>query len=262
MSGPGPIDHYQDGAWYDAEYVHIRGDVPYYAAIGEREGRILELAAGTGRLSIPMAEAGAVVHGVDLSSAMVDRAEDKRGELPGPVRERLSFQVADMRSVRVDGGFDAVVLAFNTLMHMVDDDDLQRALQTVHAHLEPGGRFYFDLHTPLTDLLVRDPEGRFDPQQMIDPRTGHRYVVTENNRYDPRRQINLMRFYYQQVDGDERPIGKERYTELRLRVLFPRELDHWLDLTGFDVTAEWDDFECTQPFSARGGRRIVVATRR
>jgi len=46
-----PHDHYGDGAWYDAEYVHIRGDVPYYAGVaGATNGAILELACGTGRV--------------------------------------------------------------------------------------------------------------------------------------------------------------------------------------------------------------------
>lgn len=257
------IDHYGDGAWYDAEYVHIRGDVPYYERVARSvDGPILELACGTGRLTLPMARAGAVVHGLDAAPPMVEQAERKRRSLPAGARRRLSFQVADMRTVRLGRTFAAVVLAFNTIMHMLSDDDLQAALETVRAHLPPGGRFFVDLHTPLTDLLVRDPGGRYDPQQMIDPRTGHRYVVTENNTYDPRWQINTMRFYYQRVDEQGRPIGEEAYAELQLRVLFPREFDAWMRAMGFEVVEDWDDFEGRRAFSGTGGRRVVVAARR
>ena len=258
-----PLDHYGDGEWYDAEYVHIRGDIPYYESVAQQvDGALLELACGTGRLSIPMAAAGARVHGVDLAPSMIARAERKRDELPAENQTRLTLQVADMRTVRVGRVFDAVVLGFNTIMHMLTDSDLASVLRTARTHLRPGGRFFFDLHTPLIELLERDPHGRFDPQEMIDPRTRDRYVVTESNRYDARRQINTMRFHYQRVNAEGRALGPERHAEVQLRVLFPRELDHWLDLAGFDVVGDWDDFERQQPFSGRGGRRVVVAARR
>jgi SAM-dependent methyltransferase len=263
MSGPLAVDHYGDGAWYDAEYVHIRADVPYYAGVAARAGGpLLELAAGTGRLTFPMAEAGATVHGVDLAPAMVREAWRKLERAPAEVRARLGFSVGDMRSVRLGRTFSAVVLGFNTLMHMTEDADLAGALATASEHLEVGGRFHLDLYTPFPELLARDPAGRYDPQQMIDPRTGERHVVTESNVYEPRRQLNVMRFHYQQVDRLGRPVGEERVAEVSLRVIFPRELDLWLSLAGFEVVEDWDDFDRTRPFSGRGGRRVITAVKR
>ena len=258
-----PLDHYGDGAWYDAEYVHIRGDIPYYVDVAGRvSGPLLELACGTGRLTFPMASTGGAVVGVDIAPAMIRRAEEKRRALSAAEQSQLRFRLGDMRTVRMSERFEAVVLAFNTIMHLLTDEDLLATLTTVREHLEPGGRFFVDLHTPLAELLLRDPDGRFDPQQMIDPHTRQRYVVTENNSYDARRQINTMRFYYQPVDVHERPAGEELRTEVQLRVLFPRELDHWLQIAGFEVLEDWGDFERTQPFTGRGGRRVLVAARR
>lgn len=251
-------DHYGDGAWYDAEYVHIGGDIPYYADVArETAGRVLELACGTGRLSFPMAKAGAEIVGVDIAESMIERAEQKRTQ--SPLADRMRFEVGDMRTLRLSKRFDAVVLAFNTLMHMLEDDDLFAVLETAKHHLKSGGLFYFDIHTPYPALLDRDPTERYDPQQMIDPHTGHRYLVTDNNDYNPRTQINTVRFFYQQVDAQSRAVGKEKRAELKLRVLFPRELDLLLSLSGFEVLGDWDDFERTKPFSGKGGRRVVVA---
>jgi SAM-dependent methyltransferase len=258
-----PHDHYGDGAWYDAEYIHIRADVPYYARVaGETKGAILELACGTGRLTIPMVRAGGTVHGIDRAPGMIARAEEKRAALPSFQRERLSFEVADMRTLRMERKFEAVVLGFNTLMHMISDDDLSAALETVRLHLLSGGRFYFDLHTPFPELLTRDPTKRYDPQEMIDPHGGERYVVTESNEYDARTQINRMYFFYQRVDRNGSPQGSEKRAVLLLRVIFPRELDRWLHTHGFEVVGDWDDFECKNPFSGKGGRRVVVARAR
>ena len=256
------IDHYGDGAWYDAEYVHIRGDLPYYREVARAvEGPILELACGTGRLTFAMIEAGAEVCGIDIAPAMVAQARRRRAALSPPNRDRLTLALGDMRTFRAGRVFAGVVLGFNTLMHMLTDDDLRSALRTVGAHLPPGGRFYFDVHTPMPELLERDPNGRYDPQQMIEPGTGHRIIVTESNTYDPATQINAMRFYYQRVDRDGAPIGPERYAEVRLRMLEAAALDRLLAESGLEVVEDWGSFDRDRSF-ARSGRRVVVAARR
>lgn len=256
------VDHYGDGAWYDAEYVHIGGDIPYYTRVAaETPGSILELACGTGRLSFPMASTGRTVLGVDLAPPMIARAKEKRALLPPEEQERLHFVVGDLRDFRAGQTFAAVVLGFNTLMHMTSDADLEAALLTARVHLDPGGLFHLDVYTPLFDYLTRDEGQRYDPQEMVDPK-GHRYIVTENNRYDPRTQLNTVYFYYQRVDREGRPIGPELRTVLQLRVIFPRELDRWLDQAGFEVVGDWDDLERRHAFSARSGRRVVMARRR
>lgn len=256
-------DHYGDGVWYDAEYVHIRADIPYYERVArETDGSILELACGTGRLSIPMAEAGAEVLGVDIAESMIARAQDKRAALPEGVRRRVAFRVGDMRTIRVGRKFDAVVLAFNTLMHMVEDDDLLATLATAREHLVDGGLFHFDLHTPYPKLPEREPDARYDPQQMIDPRTGERFIVSENHAYDARLQLNTMSFFYRRADANGEPHGPEERADVVLRVIFPRELDYVLRVSGFEVVGDFDDFERSVPFSGRGGRRVVMARKR
>ncbi len=257
---PEELEHYADGDWYDAEYVHIGGDIPYYESVArEVSGSILELACGTGRLTEPMARAGARVVGVDIAPGMLKRAEEKRLLLPEEVRARLSYVQGDMRTLRLGKKFDAVVLGFNTLLHLVRNEDLEAGLETIRTHLAPHGRFYFDVHTVHFGLLERDPNGRFDPQQMIDPHTQDRYIVTESNLFLAREQINELSFHYQRVDRDGTSVGPERTIQLRLRVMFPRELDRWLELAGLEIIQEWDDFERNVPFSGRGGRRVAVA---
>ena len=70
-----------------------------------------------------------------------------------------------------------------------------------------------------------------------------------------------MRFFYQEVDAKGRKIGGEWKRELKLRVIFPRELDRWLASSGFDVVGDFNDFAGKEPFDARGGRRVIVARR-
>jgi SAM-dependent methyltransferase len=253
-------DHYGDGAWYDAEYVHVGADIPGYRAwAARRGGPILELACGTGRLTFPMAETGAEVVGVDASAPMLARAEEKRRRWSTTSSGEVSFELGDMRDVRLGRAFAGVVIGLNSLMHMTEDDDLASALETARLHLEPGGLLAVDVFSVPPAALGRDPEDRFDPQEMIDPRDGQRYVVTESTRYDAARQLHQLSFFYLPVDSGGRPCGPELRSELELRVVFPRELDLWLRVTGFEIVGDWDDLEATTPFSGRGGRRFVEA---
>ena len=253
-----PVDHYGDGDWYDAEYVHIRADLDLYRAVArEATGPILELACGTGRLSFPMAEAGRRVTGVDASPAMLARARRRAGTASPEVRSRLDFVEGDMRSVRLGRRFDRVVLAFNGILHLLEDDELLAGLETARAHLAPGGRIHLDLFSPPTPPAERDPDDRFDPQPMVDPHTGERWLVTENNRYDPRRQLNHMFFYYRRADPQGRAFGPERRAEVVLRVLHPRELDAFVRWAGLAVAAEYEDYERTRPYTARTALRVL-----
>lgn len=253
--------YYADGAWYDAEYVHIGGDVPYWEDVArETPGPILELACGTGRLTFPMASVDRArkVIGVDVAPGMIAHAERKRRMMAPVSQANLHFLTGDMRTLRLGEKFAAVVLAFNTLMHMTEDEDLEATLTTAREHLAPGGLFHLELHTPHPTIMQqRDPAARYDPQQLIDPATGQRWVVTENNHYEARTQINHMRFYYRRADAQGTPYGEERLVTLHLRVIFPRELDRWLHLAGFEVAGDWDDFTRTRPFTGEGGRRVM-----
>lgn len=263
---PGRRDHYGDGAWYDAEYVHMGADLPYYRRVGAlaaRAGRpILELCCGTGRLSIPMAEAGATVRGLDLSPAMIAQAEAKRAALPAALQARLSFSVGDMCALsdapRVED--QDIVLAFNGILQLTEDVQLSAALRGIWRQLGPRGRLYLDLYNPLPAPLQREPEGRYDPQQMILP-GGQRVIVSENSAYDPRSQLRRLCFYYQPVDAAGAPEGEELLAELSLRQLYPRELDHWLSSHELQVEEDWDGFDRVQPFTATGGRRVMVLSR-
>lgn len=259
-------DHYGDGRWYDAEYVHIRADLPYYQGVAKAALAsgldILDLAAGTGRLSFPMAEAGARVHGLDLSPAMLETAEARRKAASPELQRRLSFELGDMCALQPPETPRSVVLAFNGLMQCLSDAALEACLRGIHAQLGTEGRFYFDYYTPTPELLDRDPEARYDPQQMILPETGQRYVVTESSRFDARRQQVTMRFYYEPVDARGDPSGESHVAELDLRIFAPREMDSWLAWTGFELLEDWEDFAKQQPFSGRGGQRLGVARAR
>jgi SAM-dependent methyltransferase len=123
----------------EAEYVasHIRNQTP-------NAKRILELGCGTGAHAEHLARMGYTIHGVDLSEAMLARAEARKAFLPPAVADRLSFSLGDVRTVRTGETYDAAISLFHVMSYQTTNADLEATFTTAAIHLKPGGLFLFD----------------------------------------------------------------------------------------------------------------------
>lgn len=106
-------------------------------------GLTLDLACGTGSLTIALAKRGIDIYGVDGSSAMLSVAQQKATD------ENLSmlFLRQEMQSLDLYGTVDTVVCALDSINHLTGEKDVLRAFQRVSLFLNPGGLFLFDLNT-------------------------------------------------------------------------------------------------------------------
>ncbi len=160
MNGRPGVDPYGRPDLYDLEYADLVEDRAFYvSAAVDTVGQVLELGAGTGRLTIPIAEAGQQVVAVERAEAMRERLA-VRAQMAG-VADRIDIVDGDFRSLRLGRRFASVLLPFNALHHCADEDDLAGLFATVAAHLEPGGRFLFDAYLPDWELYARAP-GRYE----------------------------------------------------------------------------------------------------
>lgn len=145
---------------YDLDLVDEPGDLDLYLALAVRsDGPILELATGSGRLSVPLAAAGYHVTGVDLDPAMLDRARARARAAGDPVADRLTLIEADLIDLRLPAAesFGMAVIALNSLLVLPTRAAQRAALQTLATHLTPGGVAVVDVWIPDADEL-----GRFD----------------------------------------------------------------------------------------------------
>jgi SAM-dependent methyltransferase len=142
---------------YDPWSVSVVEDVGFYVAEAVRSGGpVLELGVGTGRIAVPIAQAGLRVVGVDSSEGMLAVAREQ-AQLAGV---ELDLRFGDLREPPVDEQFALVVIPFRTLLHMQTDADRRTALAAVRARLPEGGRFVFDVFTPGADDIA-DTHGRW-----------------------------------------------------------------------------------------------------
>jgi SAM-dependent methyltransferase len=198
-------------------------------------GRALELAIGTGRIGLPLAERGVPVAGIDNSEAMLDRLREKPGA------ERIELVAGDMATTRVDGEFSLVYLVFNTIFNLTTQDGQVACFENAAAHLRSGGRFVIEARVP---ELQRLPLGQTVLPWRADP-SGLSFYV-----YDVVTQgLSGQHFYLE--DGRVQPSPTE------MRYAWPAELDLMARVAGMRLEHRWAGWG-GEPFTALSPSHVSV----
>ena len=259
----GSREHYADAALYDYEYRRRRADVTFYRELARRRGadRVLELGAGTGRITVPLARDGRHVVALDQSAAMLGRLRDRIDRLAPAAAARITPVTGDLRTFSVGGRFPLVIAAFNVLEHLYTRGEVTACLQRVAAHLAPGGAFAFDVQLPDLGWLMRDPTKRWARTRFTDPTTGQAMYYSTNHDYDPVSQIALIRLYYEPADDppgrDARRPAAVRVVKLSQRKFFPAELEALVAGAGFRLTDRYGDFSF-RPLDGSAESQVLV----
>lgn len=245
---------YERPLYYDHAYKRHNQDLAFYVALARRaRGPVLELGAGTGRVSLALARAGIDVVGIDQSRDMLEQARARLSREPAVVQARVQFRAGDLRRARLRRKFSLVIAPFNLFMHLYSRRDFERGLATVRAHLATRGRFALDVLMPDLGSLRRDPARVYHCRPVFDPTDGKRHAYGETYAYDAVQQVQHVNMLFQQLDRPE----NERTTPLSLRCYFPEELRALLHYNGFSVTARYGDF-AGRPLTSSSENQILV----
>jgi SAM-dependent methyltransferase len=144
---------------YDPWSRSVVEDVDFYVEEAlSSGGPVVELAVGTGRVAVPVAEAGIRVVGVDASTEMLAVARE-RADARG-VSHLLELRQGDLRDPPVSERVPLVICPFRSLLHMQDAAEKLAAIRAAFALLEPHGRFVFDVFSPSRED-IRETNGRW-----------------------------------------------------------------------------------------------------
>lgn len=220
---------YTDAAYYRMMFDGRSHDLPFYAELAAgAAGSVLELGVGTGRVALPLARAGAEVVGVDSAPAMLELLAEAAAAEPAAVRERLSWQRAEVPSLELARRFDVVLYPFNGLAHHHRPDEQAAVFEAVHRHLAPGGRFAFDVSVPDPALLTGASSSA---PWFRHPRSGAVCRCDETSRYDPDRRVLTFESTIRPMEGD----GEPEILTWSLRQFAPHELPRMLAHHGFEL---------------------------
>ena len=221
----------------------------YVETARERGGRVLELACGSGRLSVPLARAGLQVIGGDLSAEMLQRAR----RFADADAVELDLVQLDMRDFELNGRtFDTIIVAANSILHLHSLEDFERFFRSVARHLAAEGRLVFDAFLPSFALLSRVPGQRQLVGAAVHDTLGKVTVEEALARYDPLAQISHVDWYW---STDERKDFLK--SSWQMRSVFPQEMALLIAAGGLRLVERFSDFD-RRPLAAESRRQICV----
>jgi len=236
---------------YDAIF-RPEGHAAHYAALSERyPGPVLELACGTGQLTIPLARTGQHVVGLDASRAMLEAAE-RRGESAGL---QVEYVESDMRTFELGRSFRLIFIARNSFLHLSEPADFVRTLTAVRRHLASDGVFAFDIFNPDVRLLARPAGQRFPVMEVSTASFGSLRVEATND-YDSATQVNRATWYVSTPDRQDAWV-----MPLALRSIFPQELPLLLSAAGLELVSRFGELSRV-PFGAGSRVQVCLCRRR
>ncbi len=252
-----------DAAFYDSYSTGTEGDLPFYVEEARQAGSpVLELGCGTGRILIPTAEAGVTVTGLDRAPSMLAVARQKIARLDPAIQNRITLVEGDMRIFSLGRRFSLVMVPFRAFLHLLTVEDQRQALRCIRDHLVHNGHLVLNIFDPRLDALVAQRgllgAAQKKTDEFVHPETGRRVILWTTVQNDLERQIIEEERIFEEVDGEGKMVSRT-YNLLTLRFIYRYEMQHLLELCGFEVEALYGDFQ-RSPFRA-GGEQIWVARR-
>jgi len=243
--------------YYDSEHYDKDEDLPFYESLIDEAGDpVLIIGSGTGRLAGHLAQAGNIVHGIEVEAAMLERAERKRA----PASEwsaRLTYHKADALTFSPPGvKFSAAIIPYNTLMHFLTLEDQQTLLRRVRASLTDDGLLILDLPNAGEAFASQDSEAVTLERTFIEIESGHLVMQQSSSRLDRVEQVMSVTWIYDEIG--EGGALQRTVVPVEIHYFFYNELRLLLESCGFAVEAVFGDFDATL-FMDGAPRMIVLA---
>jgi SAM-dependent methyltransferase len=250
------IPLYRDGLHYDALNSDLVADIPFYVEEARiARGPVLELACGTGRLTIPIAQTGVEIVGLDLSGSMLAHARTKAKAAGVPIK----FVEGDCRGFDLGRKFALIFMAFNSMQHLHDYASQAALFANVRKHLAEGGRFIFDVFNPSIAILARSREDRRLERECKAPDGTGTISFEHTMDYDDASQVNRIKCYYSRRGANGEEERDFRVEDLHMRCFFPQELDLLVRSQGFEIVEKFGNFE-RKKFGSGDPKQVVVCS--
>jgi SAM-dependent methyltransferase len=255
-------DHPWDDAFLASLYdlFPFEADLPLYLELAAAQGgRVLELACGSGRVLVPLVQAGHQVVGLDASPHMLALAREKLAAAGLADVTRARLIQGDMRELALGEVFDLAIVAVKSLAYLVHRADHQRVLAAIAEHLRPGGLLVLDLLHPSPAWLLQPPGSLHQDLVQHLPERGLTLARTETAvSTDLAAQVRVIRSAYELVTDDG--AVTKRFVEWPYRYIYRFEAEHLLERAGFEVEALYGGY-AREPFVSDSRTMLFLARR-
>ncbi len=224
-----PATPFDDGTLYDVVLGALDHDLDFYLGLARAaNGPVLDVACGTGRITLPCRAAGIDIEGLDLSPAMLATLQQKAAA------RGLTLRVTQgsMTSFQLDRRFALIVCCCNAFVHNLTTAEQLATLECCRRHLTPGGLLAFDTFFPGPAIICATDNQRVLELEAKHPETGLPIRNYDNRKFDRVQQrqhsINELEF----LDAAGKVIAVHR-SETTVRWIYKFEMELLLRAAGF-----------------------------
>ncbi|MBN1449019.1 MAG: class I SAM-dependent methyltransferase [Bacteroidetes bacterium] len=217
-------------------YVTADYDIAFWRRECAGAGNVLEITAGTGRVTLPLLTDGLRITAVDASYGQLERLR-RKAEEKGLTVETVH---ADMRDFDLGRTFPMVIIPFQSLQEITERCDTTATLRRLRAHLAPDGRAIITLHNPAKQ---KDADG--SALRLIEEyelKNGNRMLFWRSNMYDADARIGTSYQLYEEYDVDG-VLHRKRLFTPRYRVFERAEIEDLIAQAGLRITRAWGGYD-------------------
>jgi len=234
-------------------------DLGFWVRLARRfRGPVLELACGTGRITLPLARAGLRITGLDVSREMLSIFAKKLGKEREEVRGRITLKKGDMRDFEFREKFGFAFVPFNSFLHLETVGDEEKCIRAVWRNLKPNGVFVIDVFKP---DFKKWPAGTLHVDLAREyPEAGIKITRLSSREYEHAKQQIHAHYYMDVVSGE----GKARRHETAFTLRYVRDVDEMkamLEKCGFRLEKVHGDYRFGR-FTPKSEKMIFVARKK
>jgi len=245
---------FDDGALYDLFFDRCDYGLEYYLGLARAEGApVLDLACGTGRVLLPLLQAGLDTDGVDLFEPMLARLREKAAALG--LKPKLSQ--ASMSEFALSRRYRLIIVPFNAFVHNLTTAEQLAALERCREHLVPGGLLAFDTAFPGAAWITAPDGVREMEMEIPHPVTKLPVRMYDTRRFDRVRQLQYSECEIQMLNAAGE-VAASHLSQTTIRWIYQGEMELLLRVAGFAEWKIWGGFD-RRPLSLETDPMIVEA---
>ncbi len=237
------------GRFYDL--FADNSDIPFFLKYAKKIGSpILDLAAGTGRISFALAKDGHEVVALESSQSMLEVAKQKLKQTSPVIANKVILVKGDMTNFNLERKFELVIIP-NSIGHAITSEEQLSTLQCIRNHLTDSGVFILDIYPG--EMQYERAEFKENPVPLPDGTTVERHGEIRSNMLNQIMTVNLQYI----VRDSEKNIIEEVEVVSSAALLYNKDIDLLISRSGFMVVDELGGFD-GQSYSSESGRRILI----
>lgn len=234
------FEEYDDPILYDKENDPYTEEIPFLLKWASKMGgTIIDVACGTGRVTIPIASKGYKLIGVDLHTGMLNEAKRKSSDL----HLQIEWIEQDCINLNLDVKSNMIYSVGNSFQHFLSNKAQDGLLTSVNRHLEIDGIFIFGTRFPSNEELLQ-PSTEEYWRSYTDSETLDKVDVSTISNYDTLNQVQNYTTIRKSKNKNGEIVDKKT-TNISLRYVFPKEMERILFSNGFEILNVYKDWNET-----------------